>query len=242
MPRVTSDAQARPTAEDEAVPPPGKTRAAAEDGTGDDRDAVGESDAERDEKAERKGARRRARAARREADDHDDDGAPVGGRRRRVPAVGVLAVLLVLLLGLVGFLWTIRPEASTVRTDSYVEALQAARSGIVDMTSFDHLTIDDDIEQIRRVATGDLRAEAVAELEERRGDIVAAEAVVSTEIVGAGVVRAEEEEATVLMVMQSTQSSTASPQAQVVRYRIEVELQKEDGRWLLSSITGTGGE
>jgi hypothetical protein len=228
MPRVTSDAQARPTAEDEAVSPPDEAR------TGDDKGRSAGST------AERKAPRRRADAG---ADLHDHDhGRPAGERRRRVSAVGVLAVLLVLLLGLVGFLWTTRPDASTVRTDSYVEALQAARSGIVDMTSFDHLTIDDDIEQIRRVTTGDLRDEAVAELEERRADIVTAEAVVSTEIVGAGVTRADAEEATVMMVMQSTQSSSANPQTQIVRYRIEVQLQKEDGRWLLSSITGTGGD
>ena len=42
-----------------------------------------------------------------------------------------------------------------------------------------------------------------------------------------------------LLVIQSTQKSTASEQAQVVRYRIRVELKKEDGRWLLSGIAGT---
>ena len=43
-----------------------------------------------------------------------------------------------------------------------------------------------------------------------------------------------------LLVIQSTQKSTASEQAQVVRYRIQVELEKEGGRWLLSGIAGTG--
>ena len=69
----------------------------------------------------------------------------------------MLAVLLVLLLAGVGFLWFTRPGTSSVPTDDYVDALQAARSGVVDMTSFDYLTLDDDIEQIKRVATGDLR-------------------------------------------------------------------------------------
>jgi len=166
----------------------------------------------------------------------------VAGRSGRlsVPLVPTLAVLLVLLLGGAAFLWATRPDSSAVRTGDYVDALQAARSGVVDLTSFDHLTLDDDIEQVRRVATGELRDEAVAELDGRRDQITQAEAVVSTEVVGAGVTRADESAATVLLVIQSTQKSNTSEQAQVVRYRIEVELEKSGGRWLLSGIKGTG--
>jgi hypothetical protein len=167
-------------------------------------------------------------------------GSADGGSRLTLPLVPTLAVLLVLLLGGIAFLWLTRPETSAVRTGDYVEALQAARSGVVDLTSFDYLTLDDDIEQVRRVATGDLRDEAAAELDGRRDVITQAEAVVNTEVVGAGVTRADESSATVLLVIQSTQESNASDQAQVVRYRIEVELEKSDGRWLLSGIKGTG--
>jgi hypothetical protein len=163
-----------------------------------------------------------------------------GGSRLTLPLVPTLAVLLVLLLGGIAFLWLTRPETSAVRTGDYVEALQAARSGVVDLTSFDYLTLDDDIEQVRRVATGDLRDEAAAELDGRRDVITQAEAVVNTEVVGAGVTRADQSSATVLLVIQSTQESNASDQAQVVRYRIEVELEKSGDRWLLSGIKGTG--
>jgi Mce-associated membrane protein len=155
-----------------------------------------------------------------------------------VPLVPVLATLLVLLLAAAAFLWFTRPEPSAIRTADYVEALQAARSGVVDMTSFDHLTLDDDIEQIRRVTTGELRDEAVAELESTRDQLIESEAIVNTEVVGAGVTRAGSEAATVVMVVQATQESSASPQAQIVRYRIQVELTKENDRWVLSGITG----
>jgi Mce-associated membrane protein len=169
-----------------------------------------------------------------------DDGTD-GPARRRGPAVPILAVLLVLLLAAAGFLWFTRPSGSAVRTGDYAEALQAARSGIKDYTSFDYLTLDDDIEQIRRVAVGDLRDEGVARLDERRAEITAAKAVSNTEIIDAGVTRANGEDATVLLVIQSTQQSTASPQAQIVRYRIEVSLEKDGERWMLSGIKGTEG-
>ncbi len=167
-----------------------------------------------------------------------DDGA-AGRGRISVRPVPVLAVLLVLLLGAVAFLWFTRPGESAVRTGDYAEALQAARSGVVDLTSFDYLTLDDYIEQIRRVATGDLREESVAQLDQRRQEITDLQAEVNTEVVGAGVTRADGEDATVLLIIQSTQESVANPQAQVVRYRIEVTLEKSDGRWLLSGIKGT---
>jgi Mce-associated membrane protein len=162
------------------------------------------------------------------------------GERSRLslPLVPVLATLLVLLVAAAAFLWFTRPEPSAIGTGDYVEALQAARSGVVDLTSFDHITLDDDIEQIRRVTTGDLREESVAELEDNRDQLVESEAIVNTEVVGAGVTRAGSDAATVLMVIQATQQSTASPQAQVVRYRIQVELMKENDRWVLSGITG----
>ena len=165
----------------------------------------------------------------------DDDR---GGRRVSVPLVPTLSVLLLLLLAAAAALWFTRPEPSSVRIADYVGALQAARSGIVDLTSFDHLTLDDDIEQARRITTGDLREESVAQLEERREEIVAAEAVVNTEVIDAGVTRATAEEATVLLVIQATQSSETSEQSQVSRYRIQAELVREGDRWLLSGIAG----
>lgn len=182
------------------------------------------------------------------ADDQGTDEAAGGGgpsrtgrlARLSIPLLPALAVLLVLLLAGVAFLWFTRPGDSSVRTGEYGAALQAARSGIVDLTSFDYLTLDDDIEQIRRIATGDLRDDSVSELEDRRQEITELEAVVNTEIIGAGVTRADTEDATVLLVIQATQESAASEQVQVSRYRLEVNLEKSGDRWLLSGITGTG--
>ncbi|MBJ7450840.1 MAG: hypothetical protein JHC71_02005 [Blastococcus sp.] len=168
----------------------------------------------------------------------EDDDAPGGRGRVSLPLVPVLAALLVLLLAAGAWLWSTRPESSAMTTDDYVEVLQAARSGVVDLTSFDHLTIDDDIAQIRRVATGDLLDESVAELEGQRDRFAEVQAVVNTEVIGAAVTRADDTDGTALLVIQSTQQSTAAPRPEVVKYRIQVELQKVDDRWLLSGIAG----
>jgi len=173
-----------------------------------------------------------------EVDEEPDDAAPAPRSRPSLPLVPVLAGLLVLLVAATGYLFLTRPDPSPVRTDDYVDALQAARAGIVDVASFDHLTLDDDIQQIRSVTTGDLQEESVGQLDARRQEITDAQAVVNTEVVGAAVGAADDDSATVFMVIQSTQRSNASEQTQVQRYRIEVDLTKDGDRWLLSGITG----
>lgn len=158
--------------------------------------------------------------------------------RLSLPLVPVLLVVLLLLVAAAGFLWFTRTEESAVSTADYAAVLQTARSGIVDITSFDHLTLDDDIEQIRRVATGDLVEESVAELEEQREQIVQYEIVSNVEVVGAGVTRAEGDEATVMLLLQATTENAVAPQAEIDKWRIEVTLEKVGDRWLLSGISG----
>jgi Mce-associated membrane protein len=176
----------------------------------------------------------------------DDDGAgtkagtktaPHGGRLS-VPLLPVLAVLLVLLLAATGFLWFTRPAPSSIRTADYSQVLEAARSGVVDLTSFDYLTLDDDIAQVKKIAVGDLQKQSVDQLNTKRQQLTDSQAVVNTKVVGAGVTRADGSRGTVLLVIESTQKTKASAQPAVVRYRIQVELEKVSGRWRLSGITG----
>jgi hypothetical protein len=249
---VISDARAHPPVEDEETSdtderPEESTAegtAQAESASAESADDVlgSEEPSPRKRAREEKAARRKAekadkadKAATLEAEAEAED-AP--RRRAAVPLVPVLAVLLVLLLAGAGFLWFTRTETSSVTTSDYVQVLQEARADIVDFTSFDYLTLDDDIRQIRRVALGKLAEEAADQLDSRRQEITDAEAVVNTEIVAAGVTRANADDATVLMVIQTTRRTNQSQQAQVVKYRIEVELKKSGDRWLLNKITG----
>jgi Mce-associated membrane protein len=152
----------------------------------------------------------------------------------------VLAVLLVLLLAGLGYLWVTRPATSSIRVADYVGALEAARSGTVDLTSFDYLTLDDNLRQIKAVTTGDLQTESLKALDGRRKDITTSQAVVNTKVIegGAGVTKATSTAATVVLVIETTQKTKASIQAQVTRFRIEVQMSKANGRWLLSGIAG----
>ena len=202
----------------------------------DDELAADEAAPSRREQRRERAAARRARAAERGSAGSPGDRGDRGGPR--FPVVPVLTVLLVLLLAGVGYLWFTRPATSSIRTSDYVGALEAARSGVVDLTSFDYLTLDDDLRQIKQVTTGDLQKESIDQLNQRRKDITASQAVVNTKVVGAGVTRATPDSATVVLVIESTTKTKSSTQAQVVRYRIEVQLKDVNSRWLLSGITG----
>ena len=234
---MINDARARPEEKDADVSTADELEL---DGTAEGA-AAEPSEAVREERAEPTAKGRKKKAV--PAEEPPADEPPVDDvvhRRRRpsLPLVPVLSILLVLLLGAGAFLWFTRAEPSSVTTADYVEALQAARSNVVDFTSFDHLTLDDDIEQIRRVSTGDLRDEAVDRLESSRQQITESEAIASTEVVDAGVTRVNGDEATVLLVIQTTTETNASEQAAVVKYRIEVEMQKDGDRWVLTAIRG----
>jgi hypothetical protein len=189
---VKSDAEARPRDEEAAqsdraadgVLADGASADVPDEGSGRDAGTAGPTDAAATDEAvteeatteeatteeavtDEDAGRGRKRRARRGSDDGDGDGT-VTRSGPSLPLVPVLAVLLALLVAGGVFLWLTRPDPSRVRTDDYVAALTQARSNVVDMTSWDYLTLDDDIEQIRRVTTGHLRDQAVQQLDSQR--------------------------------------------------------------------------
>lgn len=169
---------------------------------------------------------------------HDGGRGRRAGGRPALPLVPVLSVLFVLLLAGTAFLWFTRPSPSSVQTAYYGQVLEAARSGVVDLTSFDYLTLNDDITQINKITTGDLRTESVQQLTKARQQLTDQQAVVNTQVVGAAVTRADSSHGTVLLVIQSTQKTKASSKPTVTRFRIQAELENSGGRWLLSGIKG----
>src|SRR4051794_30190130 len=238
--RVTSDARAIPRAEDDAetdgvADPRAQTstgESAIDDAPAGTPEAVDGVGIEADDDGERTRRGRRTSSA---TDTGDDE---PRAARLSVPLVPVLAGLLVLLLAGTAFLWFTRPDPSSVRTADYVQVLEAARSGVVDLTSFDYLTLDDDIAQVKKIAIGDLQKESIDQLNSKRKDLTDSQAIVNTQVVGAAVTRADDSHGTAVLVIQSTQQTKASTQPTVVRYRIEVQLQKVSGRWRLSGISG----
>ena len=148
-----------------------------------------------------------------------------------------------------------RPAARRRRASSGSPARQRRRSaptttsrrsrppgpGVVDMTSFDYLTLDDDIEQIRGSppATCARRRSTSSTAGASRSPTPRPSSTPRSSAPGSP--GRPTTDATVLLVIQSTQKSTAQRAgrrscATASRWTLE----KEGGRWLLSGIAGTG--
>lgn len=159
--------------------------------------------------------------------------------RITVSLTAVVAAVLVVLVAVGSWLFITRPaERSPIELTAFDEILGAARSGIVDVTSFDYLTLDQDIAEIDAVTTGDLRDEVLATMDERRERLVTDQQVTSTEVIAASLTEASATQATAQIVLRARQKSLLTPQETVTRYRVEVTLELVDGRWLLSGLTG----
>ncbi len=157
----------------------------------------------------------------------------------RVSLTAAMAAALVILVGVDSWLFITRPTGrSPIELTAFDEILSAARSGVVDVTSFDYLTLDQDLAEIEAVTTGDLRDEVFGTLDSRREQLISDQQVSSTEVIAASLTEASPRQATALVVLRARQKSLLTPQETVTRYRVEVTLELVDGNWLLSGLTG----
>lgn len=160
-------------------------------------------------------------------------------RNTEASLTAVVAALLVVLVAVGSWLFLTRPIArSPIELTAFDEILGAARSGVVDVTSFDYLTLDEDLAEIAAVTTGDLRDEVFGTLDDRREQLVTDQQVSSTEVVAASLTEASPTQATALIVLRARQQSLRTPEETITRYRVEVTLELVDGRWLLFRLTG----
>ena len=164
---------------------------------------------------------------------------PVGrapGERRLVMVLTGLTVVLAIAALVLAFL--LRGYDQT--DDARDAALQAARQSALDLTSIDTTDFDEDVVRVMDGATGAF----LADFEARTVDLKAilAENEVASEgmVIDAGLVRSDARNATALVVVDSTVSNTATPDGRVNTYRMQIELELVDGRWLTSMLEFVG--
>jgi Mce-associated membrane protein len=126
------------------------------------------------------------------------------------------------------------------RADRRAEVLHAARQQAVNFTTLDHRTLDRDLRRVLDGSTGSFRAEFAAGTTDLRGLVTANKAVSRGEVLEAGIVSADDDSARVLVVADSTVTNTASEQPERRHYRIQMDLQRSGGRWLVSDLTFVG--
>jgi Mce-associated membrane protein len=174
------------------------------------------------------------------ADDHADarTEVPAGRQRSRLAfyaLAGAMALLLVaaLLIGL-------RLRSQALDDAARQDALSAARQSALNLTSIDVEDFDQDVQAVLDGATGEFRDDFAGRIEELETLLQDNDVRAEGEVLEAALVRGDRETATALVVVDSTVRNMANPDGRVNSYRMKLELQKTDGRWLTSMLEFVG--
>lgn len=151
--------------------------------------------------------------------------------RRRV---GVLVVLLVALA--LAATAVVGSQRAAARGEARDAALEAARTRVPALLSYDAATLADDLERAAEQTTGDF-AEDYRQILDEVVSPTAGKRGISTraEVAGAGVVSGDGDEVVVLVLL--TQTTTAGDQPPTVSgSRVEVTLREDDGDWKIAGL------
>jgi Mce-associated membrane protein len=157
-------------------------------------------------------------------------------RRRLLLALSAIGLLLLLALAAVT-VQLLRYESVDDRRE---DILRAARQSALHLTSIDNRDFQADVQRVLEGSTGAFRTDFEARAEDLESVLRDNEVVSEGDVVEAGLVRADDRTATALVVVDSEVRNTAAPEGRVNTYRMRLELELVDGRWLTSMLEFVG--
>jgi Mce-associated membrane protein len=120
------------------------------------------------------------------------------------------------------------------------DILAAARQSALNFTSLDYRHYGRDSENVLKDATGDFKEQFTAQTAELTKLVATNKSVSKGQVLEAGITRADERTARVLVVADSKVTNVAAPQGQARTYRLQLDLELKDGRWLTSNVEFVG--
>ena len=164
-----------------------------------------------------------------------------GETPRRSPTVliAVLSVLLILLAAaaLVGAL-QLREDKQ--RDDARADALVAARQEALNLTSIDGRDIDADLQRVLDDATGGFKTDFAQRSKDLKTVLTENQVIAEGKVLEAALVRSDLDTATALVVVDSNVKNKAAPQGRSNTYRMQLDLERHNGRWLTSALQFVG--
>jgi Mce-associated membrane protein len=164
--------------------------------------------------------------------------APVPAPRSGMGLLGTLLAVVVVLVVLTTYLAvrvvTTRDGGPTEK--ARLEALQAARTASRVLFSYDYRHLDKDFAAGKPYTTGSFAKEYQRSTGRVRASATQTKRVVVAEVSEAGVVRATKNQVVALIFLNQQFTSTASVSTRVTLNRLELTMDRRDGRWLVSRI------
>lgn len=160
--------------------------------------------------------------------------------RRRWLLVDLTLVALVL-AALVAVGLTAR-QTLTDRGDDQARAgaLAAAKHLAVAVTSLDYRTFDQDAQRVVAATGGQLKQQLTTENAALKKAMTTNRATTSGRVLDAAVVDADRDSARVLLVVDADVTNTSTQKPTARHYRIQLDLSRQNGRWLGTNLTFVG--
>lgn len=120
------------------------------------------------------------------------------------------------------------------------DILSAARQSALNFTSLDYRHYDRDSANVLAGATGAFKKQFAAQTVQLTKLVAQNKSVSEGQVLEAGIVRADENSARVLVVADSKVTNTSVPGGEARTYRLQLDLVHKDGRWLTSDVEFVG--
>ncbi|MGQ0847315.1 MAG: Mce protein [Sporichthyaceae bacterium] len=165
-----------------------------------------------------------------------DEAPAATGRPARTRLV-VPGLSLALVLALAGAGWFgLEARSDTEREDARRAAVAAATGYAVDLTTYDHARLDADFQKVLDNSVGEFRSEYTAASDSLRKFIAQFKAKATGKVLESAVLSGDSERAVVLLFVDQTVANANSKETRIDRSRMRMELEKQDGRWLISGL------
>ncbi|MEU6577284.1 hypothetical protein [Streptomyces sp. NPDC046805] len=150
-----------------------------------------------------------------------------------------LAIALALLAATSGYLG-VQAHQQRAEEQRRQDILAAARQSALNFTSLDYRHYDRDSRNVLKDATGKFKKEFAAQTAQLTKLVTTNKSVSEGQILDAGIIRADENSARVLVAADSKVANTAAPDGQARNYRLQLDLVRKGGRWLTSDVEFVG--
>lgn len=168
-----------------------------------------------------------------------ESGTGTVGRRTPVALVVGVGVLLLALLA-AAIVGSILLRGYDERATARAAALAAARQEALNLTSIDGRDIEADLERVLDGATGQFKTDFAQRSADLKKVLAENNVIAEGRVLEAALVRADTESATALVVVDSSVKNKAAPQGRSNTYRMQLDLERHNGRWLTSTLQFVG--